>query len=44
LLGHKHELSRRRRTLEQFVRTARFGERQALGHDRVDLATAKQLE
>jgi hypothetical protein len=41
---HEHELSRRRRALEQLVRAAHFGERQALGHDRVDLAAAKQLE
>jgi len=26
------------------VRAADFGERKALGHDRVDLATPKQLE
>jgi hypothetical protein len=36
---HKYELSRRRRALEQLVRSAHFGEWQALGHDRVDLAT-----
>ena len=41
---HKYELSRRRRALEQLVRSADFGEWQALGHDRVDLAAAKQLE
>src|SRR5712691_8270897 len=43
-LWHEHELSRRRRALQQLVRAARFGEWQALGHDGVDLATAKQLE
>ena len=41
---HEYELSRRRRALEQLVRSAHFGEWQALGHDRVDLATAKQFE
>jgi hypothetical protein len=41
---HKYELSRRRRALEQLVRSAHFGEWQALGHDRVDLATTKQVE
>src|SRR5215207_8021697 len=41
---HEYELSRRRRALQQLVRAARFGERQALGHDRVDLATTKQLK
>ena len=41
---HEYELSRRRRALEQLVRSAHFGEWQALGHDRVDLATTKQLE
>lgn len=41
---HEYELSRRRRALEQLVRSARFGEWEALGHDRVDLAAAKQLE
>src|SRR5213596_3747316 len=42
--GHEHELSRGCRTLQQLVRAARFSERQALGHDRLDLATTKQLE
>jgi hypothetical protein len=42
--GHEYELSRRRRALEQLVRSAYFGEWQALGHDRADLAPAKQLE
>jgi hypothetical protein len=41
---HEYELSCRRRALEQLVRSAHFGEWQALGHDRVDLATTKQLE
>jgi hypothetical protein len=38
---HKYELSPRRRALQQLVRSADFGEWQALGHDRVDLAAAK---
>jgi hypothetical protein len=42
--GHEHELARRRRTIEQLVRAARLGERQALRDDRVDLAAAKQPE
>src|SRR5439155_6440026 len=41
---HEYELSRRRRALEQLVRSAHFGEWQALGHDREDLVTTKQLE
>ncbi len=41
---HEYELSRRRRALEQLVRSTHFGEWQALGHDRVDLATTKQFE
>src|SRR6266508_1908717 len=44
LLWHEHELAHRGRTLQQLVRAARFSERQALGHDRVDLATTKELE
>src|SRR5215207_7845613 len=41
--GDEHELSLRRRALEHLVRAARFGERQSLGHDRVDLARTEQL-
>jgi hypothetical protein len=37
-LWDEHELSLRRRALEQLMGTARIGERQALGHDRADLA------
>src|SRR4029453_10846485 len=41
---HEHELSLRRRALEQLVRAARISERQPLGHDRVKLALTQQLE
>ena len=40
-LRHEHELSLRRRALQHLVRAASFGQRQALGHDRVDLALAE---
>ena len=43
-LRHEHELALRRRALEQLVSAARVRQRQALGHDWVDLATTKQLE
>jgi hypothetical protein len=42
--GHKHEFSQGGVLLQHPVRTARIGERQALGDDRVDLAATKQLE
>src|SRR5437763_2471480 len=41
---NEHELSGRRRALQQLVRAAHFGERQALRHDRLDLAATKQPE
>jgi hypothetical protein len=44
LLRHEYELSLRRRALEQLVGAPRLGERQPLGHDRMDLALAEQLE
>src|SRR5215211_4651671 len=34
----------RRRALKQLMSATSLGQRQALGHDRVDLATTKQLE
>src|SRR6266508_2974931 len=43
-LGHEHELPLRRRALKQLVRATRLTERQALGHDRVDLVLTEQLE
>jgi hypothetical protein len=43
-LWHEHELSLRGRAFEQLVRAASLGQRQALGHDRVDLAHTQQLE
>jgi hypothetical protein len=43
-LWHEHELPLLRRALEQLVRAARIGQRQALGHHEVDLPTAEQLE
>src|SRR5262245_24329109 len=43
-LRYEHELSLRRRALEQFVRATRIAERQALRDDRVDLALTEQLE
>ena len=43
-LRYEHEFSDGRGLLEQFVRSARICEGQALGHDRVDLATTKQLD
>src|SRR5690348_17991487 len=42
--GDEHELSRGCGLLEQLVRAARVGQRQALGHDRVDIAAPEQLE
>jgi hypothetical protein len=36
--------SRRRRVLQQLVRSENFCERQTLGHDRVDLALTEQLK
>src|SRR5438046_449366 len=41
---HEHELSLRRRALEQLVRAARISERHALRDDRVDLALTEQPE
>jgi hypothetical protein len=43
-LWHEHEFSPRRCALQQLVSATSGGQRQALGHDRVNLATAKQLE
>jgi hypothetical protein len=43
-LGHEYQFARRRRAFEQLVSTTRIGQRQALGHNRVDLAPTKQLE
>ena len=43
-LRHEHQLSRRRRLLEQLVRAAGIGQRQALGHYWVNLVRTKQLE
>jgi hypothetical protein len=44
VLWHEHELSLRRGAFEHLVRAASLGERQALGHDRVDLVLTEQLE
>jgi hypothetical protein len=43
-LRHEDELSPRRRVLEHLVRVPRLGQRQALRHDRVDVAAAEQFE
>ena len=43
-LRHEDELALGRRALQQLVRVASLGQRQALRDDRVDLALAKQLE
>jgi hypothetical protein len=40
-LGHKHQFSRCSRAVEQLVRVTCIGQRQALGHNRVDLALTK---
>src|SRR5262249_31359923 len=43
-LWHEHEFSLGGRALEQLVGAAGLGQRQALGHDRVDLVRTQQLE
>ena len=43
-LWHEHKFSLIRRALEHLVRTTSVGERQTLGHDRMDLALTQQLE
>src|SRR6266545_7472559 len=41
---HQRELSLRSRALEQLVSSTSVGQRQALGHDRVDLVLTEQLD
>src|SRR4249919_1588053 len=41
---HEHELALGRRALQHLVSATSLGERQALGHDRVDLVLTKQVE
>jgi hypothetical protein len=43
-LGQEYQFSRRRGALEQLVDASRIRQRQALGHNRVELALTKQLE
>jgi hypothetical protein len=40
----QHQLALLRRVLEEFVGATSLGQRQALGHNRVDLPTTKQVE
>ena len=42
--GYEHQLSRRRRALEPFVRATSVGQRQALRDNRMDLACTEQLQ